>query len=75
MRKFSSYRKYRNHEWIFLNKFRVYQNGVKIGTVGGKNEYEAMGKIPSHILEKGSVTLEKMFCEVWPLTLGVVLDI
>lgn len=70
MRKFrsyrstSSYRSYNRHEWIFLNKFRVFQNGVKIGTVGGRDEVEAMGRIPAHILDKGPITLEKMYCEV-----------
>lgn len=73
MRKFPSRRSfrsytpsssYRNHEWIFLNKYRVFQNGVEVGTVGGCDEIEAMGRIPARILDKGSVTLEKMYCEV-----------
>lgn len=60
----SSYRSSNRHEWIFLNKFKVYQNGVKIGTVSARDEFEALDRIPASILENGPVKFEKMFCEV-----------
>lgn len=60
-----SYRtqRYQRHRHVNTNLWVVFQNGNRIGTVGGSTESEAFRKIPESVIERGAIALERIVIE------------
>ena len=63
--RFRSYRDSRSnrHRHVPTNLWIVYQNGERVGKVGGIDKEEALAKIPQYVLDRGSVELERVVIE------------
>jgi hypothetical protein len=48
---------------VNTNLWVVFQNGNRIGTVGGSTESEAFRKIPESVIERGAIALERIVIE------------
>lgn len=61
----SSYRSERSnrHRHVRTNLWVVYQNGNRIGKVGGIDEAEALEKIPQSYKDNGPIELERIVIE------------
>jgi len=64
----SALRSYRNersnrHRHVRTNLWIVYQNGKRIGKVGGISEGEALAKIPQSYKDNGPIELERVVIE------------
>jgi hypothetical protein len=60
-----SYRDERSnrHRHVRTNLWIVYQNGKRIGKVGGISEGEALAKIPQSYKDNGPIELERVVIE------------
>jgi hypothetical protein len=60
-----SYREERSnrHRHVRTNLWIVYQNGKRIGKVGGISEGEALSKIPQSYKDNGPIELERVVIE------------
>jgi len=60
-----SYRTERSnrHRHVRTNLWIVYQNGKRIGKVGGINKDEALAKIPQSYKDNGPIELERIVIE------------
>ena len=64
----SAYKSYRDersnrHRHVRTNLWIVYQNGKRIGKVGGISEGEALTKIPQSYKDNGPIELERVVIE------------